>query len=74
MEYDITDHLPNFCTIDLGSVVTKSNKIKIETRPYSDRNFQTFCSKLSDVDWDAFLNFDEVNECMERFIEKINDL
>ena len=70
--YDQSDHLPAFCTMDLDQ--NDNDKIKIETRPFSENNLVMFEAKLAEIDWDTKLDFDDIATSIFEFnniIDKI---
>lgn len=75
LDYDQSDHLPTFCTVASDFNMLKNNeKIKIETRPFSEGNFSRLVTKLSEIDWDNELDHDDVESSISTFINKIDEI
>ena len=74
VDFDVTDHLPTFCFLDLPSGELNDEKIKIESRPFSEQNLVKLIAELEKVDWDNFLNYEDPDNCTNRFVEKVNHL
>ena len=70
--FDATDHLPCFCFTEVPSHEIVNSKIKIQSRPFSDQNFQKFTEKLSSIDWDDLLDYSDVDSSLSTFIEQLN--
>ena len=73
LDFDATDHLPNFCSIDVPISEKMADKLRIETRPFSDQNLSNLSHELSNINWDFLLNYDDVENCTLRFIEILNN-
>ena len=75
IDFDLTDHLPCFAVYDFPTNdQNDEQKIKIESRPYSDINLQILKDNLVNTDWDSLLNYNDLDSCTTTFIDKINDL
>ena len=72
--YDQSDHLPAFCTLDAGTATPKSDKIKIETRPFSENNLSKFAANLKDINWDQVLDYDDVETSISVFKNILDEL
>ena len=73
IDFDCTDHLPCFAIYNL--LTTKNNeKIRLETRPYSDANLQKLTDRLQNTDWNSLLNYNDLETCTTTFIDKLNYL
>ena len=72
--YDVTDHCPCFLNFKISNSDNLNEKILIETRPYSEYNQNLLIEKLNATNWNALLNFDNVNDCFDEFNEHLNDL
>ena len=73
LNFDLTDHLPTFCTFVMPEMVT-SDKIKIETRPFSEQNLQNLITELQQFNWDNILDLNNPDDCLNTFVTKINSL
>ena len=47
-------------------------KIKIESRPYSNDNFKKLYDEIEKIDWDTVLNYEDPENCSNRFLDKLN--
>ena len=74
LDYDATDHLPTFCALKSEVIDVETGKVRIETRPYSEVNFQKICGKLSDTNWDDLLTYDDPENCAAKFIDLLNSM
>ena len=72
LDFDVTDHLPTFCIFDFPFVDKLTNKIKIESRPFTEKNLEKLVNKLASFDWDSFLDYDDYQNCVSNFMTKIN--
>ena len=72
--FDATDHLPCFCCIDVPFFHSSDTKVKIQLRPFTEENFLNFTNKLIDTNWDELLNYNDVDSCLNKFIEHLNKL
>ena len=73
INFDLTDHLPTFCSFAMPETVT-SDKIKIETRPFSEENFQNLSNDLLQINWDYILDFNNPENCLKTFVSKLDAL
>ena len=74
LDFDTTDHLPTFFTLDIPIVDPVTDKIKIQTRPYSDQCLEKFCVELSNINWNDILDYNDLESCVQIFLEMINSL
>lgn len=74
VDYDVTDHLPTFCNLNFINPNIDDEKIRIQSRPYSDANLLKLCSELDNVDWDGILPYGDPNRCCDIFSEKLDYL
>ena len=72
LDFDVTDHLPTFSILKLPNIEGKSDKIKIQSRPYTEENLQKFCSDLAEINWNEELNYDDIENCIIIFSQKMN--
>ena len=70
---DATDHCPVFILFTYESF-EKNKTLKFNFRPFSSNNYDLLCSKLSEIDWNRFLNSTDIDVNCQNFIAKINDL
>ena len=54
--YDQSDHLPAFCTLETSQNIIDDEKIKIETRPFSESNLYKLVENLNEINWDEILD------------------
>ena len=75
--YDISDHLPAFLNFS-HNFKFPDEKIRIETRPYSDINFNSLCNDLIITNWDSVLanaeNLLDPNDSCVNFIKHVDEL
>ena len=75
--YDISDHLPAFLNFS-HNFKFQDEKIRIETRPYSDNNFKSLCNDLIITNWDSVLaNAEKLldpNDSCVNFIKHVDEL
>ena len=69
-----TYHLPTYCCLSFNIFVAGSEKIKIQSRPYSDANLLNLINELDNVDWDGILLYDDPNNCLKKNSRKIDSL
>ena len=74
LNYDVTDHLPAFCIMNSFVHSGDVDRIKIQSRPYSDENLQDLQNKLDSIDWNSILDYNDIENCVKTFIDKINYL
>ena len=74
LDYDQSDHLPTFCTVDTNSTTPENEKIKIETRPFSESNLSKFVAKLNDINWDNELDYNNIENSISDFSNKIDEI
>ena len=74
IRYDQSDHLPTFCTVDSNSIIPENEKIKIETRPFSESNLSKFVAKLNDINWDNELDYNSIENSISGFSNKIDEI
>ena len=74
LDYDQSDHLPTFCTVDSNSIIPENEKIKIETRPFSESNLSKFVAKLNDINWDNELDYNNIENSISDFSNKIDEI
>ena len=72
--YDQSDHLPAFCTLDTGTTTSIDDKIKIETRPFSDINLSNFAANLNEINWDHLLDYNDVDKSISDFSNILDEL
>ena len=72
--YDVSDHLPTFCSLNFPSITENNEKIKIESRPFTEINLQKLINELEKINWDSLLNFDDPENSFATFAEKLNFL
>ena len=72
--YDQSDHLPAFCTLDTGPTNPNNDKIKIETRPFSENNLCNLVTELNEVNWDQVLDYNDVEKSISEFSNKLDEL
>ena len=72
--YDQSDHLPSFCTMESDSTDCNDEKIKIETRPFTESNLSNLIAKISDVNWDLEINCDNIETSIMEFSNKIDKI
>ena len=72
--FDATDHLPGFCSIALSNFHSVTSKIKIKSRPFTEENLHKFTEKIIDTNWDVLLNYDDVESCLNKFVDHLNKL
>ena len=72
--YGQSDHMPAFCTLDVGSVNPVNDKIKIETRPFSEHNLLKLQENLNEINWDQILDFNDVEKSISVFCTKLDEL
>ena len=72
LKIDITDHCPTF--LHLPFFLNKPNnvKIKIQSRPYTQQNFEKFSNELSEFNW-QFVDYNSLNVNINSFITKLNE-
>ena len=63
---DISDHLPNFITIQSHKSTFTENFQK-KVRIYGEKNIEKFVNRISNIDWSDFFNSDDVNHMVEFF-------
>ena len=75
--YDISDHLPTFLNFS-HNFKFPVKKIRIETRPYSDNNFNSLCNDLFSTNWDSVLanaeNLLDPNDSCINFMKHVDEL
>ena len=74
LHYDQSDHLPAFCTLESNSPTLENGKIKVETRPFSECNLSKFIDKISEINWDHVLDYNDVENCIIEFTNKIDKI
>ena len=74
IDFDQTDHLPCFAIYEFPNTSNDLEKIKIESRPYSEANLQKLTNKLQDTNWDSLLDYNDIDSCTNIFLDKINSL
>ena len=72
--YDQSDHLPTFCTMNSDPIASDNEKIKIETRPFSENDLSRFKAKLTEIDWDRYLNYNDVENSISQFTNKLDEI
>ena len=72
--YDQSDHLPTFCTMNSDPIASDNEKIKIETRPFSENGLSRFKAKLTEIDWDRYLNYNDVENSISQFTNKLDEI
>ena len=67
----ITDHLPNFCIIDINK--TKNMKLpRPKTRLFSEENMLKYATMVYDTNWiDEFETYDNVNDICDFFMHNL---
>lgn len=70
--FDVTDHCPSFLNFSLPNSLNIEENIVIESRPFSDFNFTSLKNKLANTNWNAFLDFEDINNCYRSFVEYLN--
>ena len=73
IEFDTTDHLPTFCNL-LMPANDQTDKIKIETRPFSEEKMQNLINDIQLINWDYILDYNDPENCIIAFINKLNSL
>ena len=72
--YDLTDHCPCFLNFNILNSDSFDVRIMIESRPYSEYNQNLLVEKLNDTNWNSLLNFSNLNDCFDKFHQRLNDL
>ena len=72
LDFDCTDHLPVFFVLD-SNVDFATDKIEIKSRPYSENNLNNLNTLLESFDWNLNLDYDDVENCVEKFSDLLND-
>ena len=74
LDFDVTDHLPTFCILDFPHTNSGNiqNKIKITTRPFSENNLSNLILNITSFDWDSFLDYDDYENCISKFMGKLD--
>lgn len=68
---DLSDHCPSFLNLN-ANVPLENSKIKITYRPYSEENFNIFCEKILQTDWNSTLNLEDLNLTFQNFSNMLN--
>ena len=74
IDYDVSDHLPVFCTFKYPNNFSDNEKIKIESRPFSEANLLKLVTELDNTDWDLLLDYNDPENSIDIFSEKLNSL
>ena len=73
LNIDFTDHLPTFLHFSPNQKnIPKNETIRIQLRPFTNNNLETFITELNAMDWDGVLNLNG-SECVDNFIRMLND-
>ena len=72
-DYDLSDHCGTALNCYLYDTVNHSETLhRVTFRPFSESNFANLESKLTNTDWDALLQSDDVNIQFDTFSRYIN--
>ena len=74
IDYTSSDHLPVFCTLNLPTTTGNDDKIKIQSRPFSEENLSKFSNEISNINWDAVLDYNDPENSLNIFADKLNSL
>ena len=73
LNIDFTDHLPTFLHLSPNqNYVEKSDKIKIQFRPFSSSNLENLITILNSTNWEISTDLGG-SDCVDVFIRKLND-
>ena len=72
--YGQSDHLPAFCTLETSQNIIDDEKIKIETRPFSESNLYKLVENLNEINWDQILDYNDVEKSISEFSNKLDEL
>ena len=74
IDYDKSDHLPVYCVLKISSFTCNYDKIKIESRPFSEENLTKLTNALNNTNWDEILDYDDPENSIDIFSNKLNSL
>ena len=72
INFDVTDHLPTFCIFESFTPNHNDNKVKIVSRPFTELNLENLSDEVAHTPWDDILDYDDVDNCIMNFIDKLN--
>ena len=74
LDIDFTDHCPTFLHFSLPKFNKKTiEKIKIEFRPFSQKNLDSLILSLNETNWNSVLETGDPNASTENFISVLNE-
>ena len=72
--YDVTDHMPCFYHCKLPTDIHSTDKIKIQTRPFTEQNLQNFIYELTMINWDNLLDYNDIDLSLNAFMHHLNQI
>ena len=72
INFDVTDHLPTFCIFESITSNYNDNKVKIVNRPFTELNLENLSDEVANIPWDDILDYDDVDNSIINFIDKLN--